>query len=286
MDNEYQEFPCDICGNTDAVEVPHSSEYTNDQPIHICRYCGFVYVKKRRSAEKIAEVWSHDIFGSGYTAAIPAVKARLTYVAEFLATNLEICNKIVCEIGAGEGEFLNMIREPKYGALPFGIEPASANCERLRGLGIDCYEGTIEQYVESQPKKADVVVILWTLENCQSCRAMVNGALQLLKDGGHVVIATGSRLLVPFKKPLHYYLSSNPADAHAFRFSANTLRALLSVCKFDVVHVNRYIDHDILYMIAQKTDGIKDVVWNRDHYLDIYNFFERWHVDTKMYYNI
>ena len=48
------QFPCDLCGETDAVEVPHCREYTNGQPIHICRRCGFVHVKLRRSAEGIA----------------------------------------------------------------------------------------------------------------------------------------------------------------------------------------------------------------------------------------
>ena len=77
QESTYTEFPCDICGSSDAVEIPHVRDYTGGQPIHICTKCGFVYVQQRRSAEAIAEVWSEEIFGAGYTAAIPAVRARL-----------------------------------------------------------------------------------------------------------------------------------------------------------------------------------------------------------------
>jgi hypothetical protein len=113
---------------------------------------------------------------------------------------------------------------------------------------------------------------------------MLNSAYQLLKPGGHVVVVTGSRLLVPFKKPLHYYLSTNPADTHSFRFSANTLQGLLAVSGFEMVHINRYIDNDILCVIGRKIEAGQEISWQGDNYLDVYNFFERWHVETQMYY--
>lgn len=285
--NEYQEFSCDLCGDTEAVEVPHSREYTDGQPVHVCKQCGFVYVKRRRSFKEIANDWSDNIFGSGYTAAIPAVKARLTFVAEFIEANLGLPDKNVCDIGAGEGLFLDLIRQDRYGASAFGVEPSAQNCERLNKMDIEHYNGTIEEYGQSSiraDRRMDIVTIMWTLENCQSCREMLAGAHQILKDGGHIVVATGSRILVPFKKPLHYYFSRHPADTHPFRFSANTLRGILAVSGFAVTTVNRYIDNDILCMIAEKVDDAQAISWAGDNYLEVYNFFERWHVDTKMYY--
>jgi len=285
-EDQYREFPCDICGADDPVELPHSRDYTNDQPVHICRRCGFVYVVRRRSAERIAEVWSTEIFGGTYTAAIPAVAARLTYVAEFLATTVGLDGKNVAEIGAGEGRFLGMAKT-RYRASVFGIEPSAANSRLLSAAGIPHYTGTIEAYVESGDSRVgtfDLAVVLWTLENCQDCKAMLRGAHRLVKPGGAVAIATGSRILVPFKKPLHTYLSTIPADANAFRFSANTLRAALTVCGFAPAHINRFIDHDILCVIGTHADGRATPSWQGDNYLDVYSFFERWHVDTAMYF--
>jgi ubiquinone/menaquinone biosynthesis C-methylase UbiE len=193
----------------------------------------------------------------------------------------------VCEIGAGEGHGLELLRESRYGASVFGVEPSPANAARLAAAGIDHFNGTIEQYVESptaQQRAFDVVMIQWTLENCEDCRAMLSAAYRALTPGGAVVVATGSRILVPFKKPLHAYLSRLPADTHAFRFSANTLHALLTVSGFDVAHTNRYIDHDVLCEIGLKRDAAATAAWHGDPYLDVYSFFARWYADTKLYF--
>lgn len=287
MIDDYREFPCDLCGSTDAVEVPRCRELTSDEPIHICRECGFVYVKRRRSARRIAEVWSEEIFGAGYTAAIPAVAARLTYVAEYLEANLGLRGRAVCEIGAGEGHFLDLVRGERYGSEVFGIEPSAANCEALARAGTPHFHGTIEDHSESPEAGArsfDLVAVLWTLENCQDCQEMLRGARELLRDGGHIVVATGSRILVPFKKPLHAYLSRNPADTHAFRFSARTLQGILAVSGFEPVHVNRFLDNDILCVIARKAPDGAEIPWQGDDYLDVHGFFERWYVDTAIYF--
>ncbi|MDO8463205.1 MAG: class I SAM-dependent methyltransferase [bacterium] len=281
------DFPCDICGTTDAVEVPHAREYTGGQPIHICIQCGFVYVKQRRSAGAIADEWSEQIYGNGYTALLPAVRARLTFVAAFMAEQLGgLQGKRVCDIGAGEGVFLEMLRQSEYGAAVFGIEPSRANCARMTALGIPNFRGTIEEYAASGTSAGqyDIAVIAWTMENCQSPRAMLAAAHRMLRPGGQVVVATGSRIFVPFKKPLHYYLGGRAADSHAFRWSAQTLTAQLATAHFAVRQTNRYIDHDVLCMIAERRDVDETIPWTGDDYRAVQNFFERWHAETVAYY--
>jgi 2-polyprenyl-3-methyl-5-hydroxy-6-metoxy-1,4-benzoquinol methylase len=283
-DDAYSTFPCDLCGAADSVELPHSREFHRGEPIDICLKCGFVYVKRRRSAQRIADAWSSEIFGAGYTSAIPAVVARLTFVSEFLNQHVPLGGMRVAEIGAGEGTFLQLVRK-HHSAEVFGIEPSAANCRRLSSAGIEHVHGTIEDYTAaSRPPSMDVVAILWTLENCQDCRRMLDGAYHALKPGGVVVIATGSRILVPFKKPLHTYLGQNQADTHSFRFSANTLQGILAVSGFETTQINRYLDSDVLCVIARKTDRQTPLRWHGDPPMDVYTFFERWYVDTKMYY--
>ncbi len=282
-----REFPCDLCGETRTIELPHSRQFHGGAPIDICWTCGFVYVKRRRSSKRIAEAWTSEIFGSGYTAAIPAVAARLTYVAESIDGWIGLKGKSVAEIGAGEGHFLRLVQGSRYGARAFGIEPSPANGRLLADAGIEHFTGTIEDYVasgEASRRPMDIVSMLWTLENCEDCKAMLSGASDALKPGGHVVVATGSRILVPFKKPLHTYFSQNPADTHAFRFSANTLKGALAVTGFEVVQTNRFIDHDVLCVVGRKTDRRHPIAWQHDSAADVHTFFERWYVDTKMYF--
>lgn len=275
------EFPCDICGSTDAIEVPHAREFTGDQPIHICANCGFVYVKSRRSAEEIAASWSDEIFGAGYTAAVPGVAGRLSYIAEFVEQSVGLRGRSVAEIGAGEGFFLELARN-RYGAEVFGIEPSAANGARMRGLGIDCATSTIEAYDGSRKGSFDLVAVLWTLENCQDLKSLLDGARRLLKPGGHVVVGTGSRILVPFKKPLWAYFSRNPSDTHAFRFSANTIQGALAVAGLETKQLNRYLDSDVLCAIGRLAEGA--IQWPHDDYLAVHAFFERWYADTVLYF--
>ena len=282
----FKTHACDVCGSEEAVEIEIARSYTNGQPIHVCRECGFVYVRDRRSSQAIAASWSNEIFGEGYSARIPAVTARQVYVAEFLNTRIGLAGKQLCDIGAGEGQFLEIVRQPSYGAQPFAIEPSASNCTAMRTEDIDCFQGTLEDCLAENHLRAafDVVTLMWTLENCQSCNALIVGANQLLKDGGYLCVATGSRLLVPFKKPLDLYLSANPADTHSFRFSANTLRRLLAKHGFLPMHINHYIDSDPLVVIAEKNSTAEDHQWPGDDWQQVADFFIRWDRESREHY--
>jgi len=282
----YRNYPCDLCGADEPIEIPYCRLYTGGQPIHICGSCGFVYVRARRSSEEIARVWTEEIYGGVYTAIKnPAMMSRQTFVAEFLASRVDLAGKNVCDIGAGEGFFLNYLKD-QYAATTLGIEPSPGNCARLETLGIQSYAGTIEQFCSEPARReyrADVVSIMWTLENCLSCLDMLKGAAALLPPGGHIVVATGSRILVPFKKPLFMYFSHTPADTHCFRFSANSLQAALARTGFKTVATNRYIDNDILCVLAEKVGAAEQLVTKKDHPLEVLSFFERWHQDSLHY---
>jgi SAM-dependent methyltransferase len=294
-------FPCDICGSDDAAEVPEARLYNDGTPIHVCRSCGFVYCRERRSAQAIADSWSNDIYGAAdgdtegrgelddgametYSALTPYVKARHSFVLEMLSQNIGLKDRTLCDIGAGQGEFLDAARRD-YGAKVFGIEPSGANCERLASKDIPCFNGIIEDYERNFDQQIDIASIVWTLENGQSCRNMVQAAHDAVTDGGHLVIATGSRILVPFKKPLQYYFNpALPQDTHPFFISYNCLNGLMATCGFEMTHVNRFIDNDYLVMIGRKTGRRISDDWERDNYKEVLDFFHRWHLDTSQHY--
>jgi len=284
--NQYKSHVCDLCGHDQPIEIPNCRLYTGNQPIHVCGNCGFVYVRNRRSSEEIARVWSDQIYGDLYTAIKnPAMISRQTFVAEFLAKNVAISGKNICDIGAGEGFFLNYLRD-EYKVKPFGIEPSNHNSALLSDQCIPNFEGTAEQFIKSsngRGYKADIVSIMWTLENCQSCLDMLNVANEILPIGGKLIVATGSRILVPFKKPLFKYFSKNPADSHSFRFSANAIKTALAKTHFKTIHINSYVDNDILCVIAKKVSPEEELKPIKDMPLEVINFFERWHHESVHY---
>jgi 2-polyprenyl-3-methyl-5-hydroxy-6-metoxy-1,4-benzoquinol methylase len=285
--DEYFLHNCDLCGSNNAAKIEVANVYTNNQPLHVCKDCGFVYVKARRSANRIAEVWSEELYGPTYTARIPAVKARQTYVAGFIDDSIGFKGKSVCDIGGGEGQFLKMIMDPEYGANVYTVEPSKDNCGLMSSDGIENFCGSVEDFIESdesKTRKFDIVTIMWTVEASQSCRTMIDAAYDILKDDGYLAISTGSRLLVPFKKPLNYYLGPRAADTHPIRFSENSLTGLFAESGFERTHINRFIDTDYLVAIGKKTDRSKRIGWPKDNWRDIVDFFNRWHKETQDHY--
>lgn len=282
----YKEYACDICGSVKAIEVPFVRLYTKGQPVHICKECGFVYVKKRRPSESIACIWTKKMFGKAYTARTPLMLARHMYVAEFINQSIDMDSRKLCDIGAGEGQFLEIIKK-NYGASVLGIEPSKANCMLMKERGIASFNGTIEEYLKNGKftgGKFDIVTMMWTLENATSCRGLLTGAREILSDSGYIVVATGSRILVPFSKPLHLYFSANPADTHPSRFSFNTLSALLAVAGFKVMYINRYLnDGLVLCVIAKKCRIAEKPRFTGDDFRQVRDFFKRWHKETSYY---
>ena len=110
----YKEYPCDICGCNDRAEIKSLSFYTEGQEISVCK-SGFVYVPHRRSFAEIAAAWSNDIFVTAddptavetFTATRPAIRARIIFVLEMIDQEIGLKGKSLCDIGAGEGIFLD-----------------------------------------------------------------------------------------------------------------------------------------------------------------------------------
>ena len=225
----------------------------------------------RRTPEAIQKTWADELYRSDdkarlsnttYTARMPAVHARQVFAADFLAEAINLKDKTVVDIGAGEGDFLGILQSPEYNARGFAIEPSAANCELLKKSGIDNFLGTMEDYTaspECAEGRFDVATLTWTLENCQSALGVLKAAAGILKDGGHIMVATGSRILVPFKKPLQYYFGPN-MDVHPFHFSANCLKGLLASAGFETTNINRYIDSDYLVAVGRKAEALDHAV--------------------------
>ena len=123
----------------------------------------------------------------------------------------------------------------------------------------------------SNGTRFDIATILWTLENAVDPAGMLKAVWEFLDDDGHVVVATGSRLLVPFKKPMNMYLKPNSPFT---RYSANTLRGMLHENRFEVVAENRWIDSDVMVMIAQKRQ--EKTPWIGDQAWQLVAFFNQW----------
>lgn len=255
------EHSCDLCNSSDSVPL--------DKDISVCKNCGFLYVRERRSARKVADSWD-DIFGDGYSSSWPAVKSRLYYVAEWYDQNFGWKGKSVLDIGAGEGTFMEMVRS--RGAYTVGLEPGAENCAAITEKDMYVHKGIVEDF--PLLGQFDIVTINWTLENCTDCIGMLKFAKRHIHDQGHVLVATGSRILVPYKKPLSMYLSDNPPDTHCFRFSSNTLEACMK--KAGLVPSGENSDIDCDWLVRVGRPGEAEIVFPVDNHWEVTAYFENW----------
>lgn len=233
-------WDCDICGHQQKKPIPEIPGSV------VCMNCGFVFVPTRRPAEEIAHAWD-NIWGENYTSAWPGVQARLTYVAEFCDQVFGWRGKNVLDVGAGEGDFLTLISE--RGARVTGVEPSPLNCQKLESMSIPWFCGPVEEF-DHEP--FDVITLLWTLENTGDCMGVLRKCHSLLKDDGLIVVATGSRILVPYKKPFHTYISDLPPDLHCFRFSEHSLHYALWEAGFGNTWGNDVRQNDAMIVIGKK----------------------------------
>ena len=292
INNDSILYPCDLCESNDLAEIPAAPHYMDGKPLHVCKQCGFIQAAYRRSPEALQKMWAEDVYRADearisdktYTARIPAVVARQTFAAVFMAENIDTKGKSICEIGAGEGQVLEIVREERFGMDVFGIEPSSDNGRILEDMQIEHFVGTMEDYAAGNSDRTfDVAALIWTLENCQSASGVLAAAHDVVKPGGHLVVATGSRILMPFKKPLQYYLGPN-VDVHPFHFSANALTSLMHQAGFKVTAHNRFIDSDYLVLLGERVESNEGLAMPTDDWQQIVDFFHRWHAENEAHY--
>jgi hypothetical protein len=268
---------CDLCGSKERREIPEARRYGSGG-VCCCLGCGFVYVPERRGTQEVAASWGKIFDDGGYTSSWPGVKARLTYVAEYFQQQRGWFGKSLVEIGAGQGSFLSIAKT--YGTkYQRGIEPHEPNCAMIERAGHMAFNGTIEDYLQKlrlDRLYPDVVAILWTLENTADCIGMLKAARQLLDGQGTLIVATGSRIMVPFKKRLSKYFGHNPPDTHCFRFSARSLCRALEIAGFNHVEFNDYNERDELVALARTTKHPDFVYSAKDDPIDVISYFERW----------
>lgn len=290
MKVKFSKYPCDICGSNSASKIKVLENYNKFSSLHICNSCGLVYCNERRNQEELKKEWGSNLYKNKfdrktYDSSIPAVIARLTYAFEFLKNNTSLKNKKICDVGAGKGEFLDMFKNLKNNNNLYGVELSKENCSLLKKKKIKNFMGPIEDFPLKQNKNTfDIISLNWTLEAMQFAKKSVQICHQLLKKNGLILVSTGSRILVPFKKPLQHYMSDkNFTDIHPYHFSVNSLKVLLKNNGFDSFVVNSYIDTDYLCIIAKKTSIPLKQEKRCDDSKKVKSFFQRWHKESLLY---
>ena len=270
----------------DYVEIEILNKYINNKSdkYYVHKKTGLLINKRKKSSQYTAHQYSNVVFkkkftNSTYSAKIPAVQARLTYVAAMLKKNFELSQKKILDVGAGTGEFLELMKS--YKCNVFGVEPKKENCDEMRKKNIPCKTGTIENF--SAKNKFDIVSVLWTFCNMYDPLKALLSIKKLLKKNGILVASDSSRIHVHPRKSLNEWIGKKfPRHLNPFHFSSNSLKGLLMYCGFQIFEENRYHDTDYLVIIAKNINrNYKKLP--ADNFRDVVEFFNLWYkLDQKI----
>lgn len=237
-------------------------------PLHVCKNCGLVYIRERRTSEEVADDWT-GLYQSRYSAVTPSVETQHTYLGACMENTRHLRGRRVLDVGGGKGHFAKLLRD-KYGAVAKCLDPSPENA-----FWSVSPEHQLAMRIEEFPAVPfDIICMNFTLENCADPSAVLKKCHDLLAPDGLIFIQTGARIAVPFSRHIADYLSMGVPDTHPLRFSPNTLVAMLAR------HGFRYQDMSIYGMELLWACGKKDEpyeIGNKDDWQEIIRFFDAWH---------
>jgi SAM-dependent methyltransferase len=242
---------------------------------YVDNFTGLVFNKFYYSDEEQPRIYSKKVFkkkftNKTYSSNIPAVAARHSYVYHFIKKNINLKNKTIVDIGAGDGSFLNLFSIKK---LLLGIEPKKENCNLIKKKNIKYINQSILKI--NTNTKFDIATVLWTACNFNNPYESIKKISNLLKVNGHIVLAESSRILVHPKKELKEWVGKMRGYLHPTHYSKNSLINLMKINGFEIKKINRYYDTDYLVIIGQNKKNFSQK-YEIDNPEKILNFFKKW----------
>ncbi|MGB3052550.1 MAG: class I SAM-dependent methyltransferase [Polyangiales bacterium] len=192
LDDAGRAMSCPLCGSAsqDSIEPFNSYEMAR------CRDCSLVYTALRRiPREQYEEVYSGE-----------ADYREMVEVAEKTASGdwgfrqlrwfkrkalrwieTERPNSKLVDVGTGPGTFLLVAKQRGFSVK--GVEPTKLAAEKAGSLGVDMFNGVIEDFAANQDEKFDVVTSFEVLEHVPDPISMLKSIRSILKPDGIFVFS-------------------------------------------------------------------------------------------------
>ncbi len=196
-----------------------------------CPACGFLWLR-----EKIL----HDAYYEELDVGITPAKAQRRHrnvLDRVRKIGRHISLQNVCDLGAGDGLFLQMLRERGYRG-GWGIEPSVTGVTYARRLGLDVERGTIEDLpVLRGNRRIDTFTLFHVLEHLDDPRGVLRGLHEQLPSDGHIAIEVPNLhgfAAEAFGEDWEFYYPE-----HLWYFDDRTLPAFVRGSGFEIVAQGR-----------------------------------------------
>lgn len=116
------------------------------------------------------------------------------------------------EVGCGNGEFLNKIKEKGIDSIGLDFNKSAVN--NAREKGVEAYSHTLAEFIETHPnKKFDNIVLFQILEHIYDVGNFFKDVVKLLNSKGQIIIAVPNNDSFVF----------NPMDSSSYHLDAHLL---------------------------------------------------------------
>ena len=222
---------CPVC-ESKCIEFLYEGR-TNRRPsdtsvwkVYLCRDCSHAFMNPQPAWQELATYYSEDYdpyeTSHGSTARDDEQAVALAKGSGELR-HLPIPNgKRLLDVGCGAGWFLRIAKV--LGAEVKGIEPSAVGAERARLCGLDVYQGTLEDYLRSEPKtdRFDVITANHVIEHAPDPVATLQAMRILLAPGGIVWVAVPNPTCWSGRKLLNNW-DSVDLPYHLQQFTAKSM---------------------------------------------------------------
>lgn len=235
IDEHGKALQCPLCGS-DSLE---SMQPFNSYEMVCCLRCSFVFTRLRRiPAEQYENVYSGEIAYHMMVSAAEKTAAghwgfRQLWWFKRVALRWIKANAPkghLVDIGSGPGTFLMVAK--RMGWQVSGVEPATVAAEKARSLGIDTFNGVIEDFSSGHREGFDVATCFEVMEHVPNVVSMLRDIRAVLKPNGLFVFSVPN-LDDPYC--LRQTIPVNMPPIHINFFNRRSLRAVLEETGFDVV---------------------------------------------------
>lgn len=222
---------CSICGNKvrtyfslDFEDLFGAYEKTYTQNVGLCDTCGFIFTQNpftqkqlddRYSSFSKVEYSTNDVHTDfNYTV---QCRRQKNFISETIDLN-EI--ESVFEVGAANGYNLSIYNSEKVKCS--GVEPSSVNCAYAKeSYGIDLFNGTFEQYLESgKNEKYDLVFLSMVLEHIVDPAKFISDCSEI--DSKYIFIDVPTLEVKPVEEPMGMF-----CEEHVNIFTLDSLCELM-----------------------------------------------------------
>lgn len=239
---------CNLCGGDTFVGLTHRDRYGYAASAHACSRCGLVFLNPRMTAQAYGEFYQ-----GVYRPLVSAFHGRLIDARTIQQEQREYAveraallgpflrdgeRRTLLDIGGSTGVVASHLVSA-FGLRGTLIDPAPAEVEEARRLGLETITGLVEEH-DFGDRRFDVVIICQTVDHLLDVAGTLARVRQLLTAGGILFID-----IVDFRAA---YLRNASVEAaikidHPYYLTEETMTAFLRRAGFAVRRTDYAADH-------------------------------------------